>query len=91
VGLTTVYNQLRALAEAGEVDTFRSEEGETLYRQCRTTEHHHHVVCRSCGKTVEIEDDAVETWASRVAKRAGFSDVEHTVEIVGTCRDCRRG
>jgi Fur family ferric uptake transcriptional regulator len=90
VGLTTIYNQLRALADAGEIDTFRNPDGETLYRRCRTDQHHHHIVCRSCGRAVEIEDDAVEDWASRVAKRAGFSEVEHTVEIVGVCRECRR-
>ena len=90
VGLTTVYNQLRALADAGSLDTFRSPEGETLYRRCRTEQHHHHIVCRRCGRTVEIEDDAVESWAASVAKRAGFTEVEHTVEIMGLCRDCRR-
>jgi Fur family ferric uptake transcriptional regulator len=90
VGLTTVYNQLRALSDSGEIDTFRSPVGEILYRRCRKAEHHHHIVCRSCGRTVEIQDDTVESWAAGVAKQAGFSDVEHTVEIVGTCRDCRQ-
>ncbi len=88
VGLTTVYNQLRALAEAGMVDTLRTEEGETLYRRCGTEHHHHHLVCRRCGATVEVEGPEVERWADRVAGRHGFVDIAHTIEIVGTCGDC---
>lgn len=88
VGLTTVYNQLRSLAEAGEVDVRRSEEGESLYRRCGTPHHHHHLVCRVCGTTVEVEGPEVERWAARVAAENGFSDLAHTVEIVGTCAAC---
>ena len=88
VGLTTVYNQLRALAETGELDTLRTEDGETLYRRCGSEHHHHHLVCRSCGATVEVEGPEVERWADRVASRHGFVDISHTLEIVGTCGDC---
>jgi Fur family ferric uptake transcriptional regulator len=85
-----VYNQLRALADAGEVDTLRTSDGETLYRRCGTG-HHHHLVCRDCGGTVEVEGPEVERWADRVAGRHGFVDIAHTVEIVGTCSACARG
>lgn len=88
VGLTTVYNQLRALAEAGEVDAMRADDGETLYRRCDRQDHHHHLVCRSCGRTVEIEGPEVERWAAKVAEGHGFVEVTHTVEIFGTCADC---
>lgn len=88
VGLTTVYSNLRGLAERGAVDTLRTEDGETLYRRCRTDEHHHHLVCRACGRTVEVAGPEVERWAERVAAAAGFVDVRHTVEIVGTCAGC---
>lgn len=90
VGLTTVYNQLRVLADAGEVDALRADDGETLYRRCGTGHHHHHLVCRSCGRTVEVEGPEVEQWASQVAKSHEFIDVVHTLEIVGTCLDCAR-
>lgn len=88
VGLTTVYNNLRALAERGGVDTTRTESGETLYRRCGTTIHHHHLVCRLCGRTVEVSGPAVEKWAESVAAHEGFVDVRHTVEIIGTCAAC---
>ena len=88
VGLTTVYRHLQALADAGEVDVLRSAEGEAVYRRCAGEAHHHHLVCRSCGATVEVTGPAVETWAAAVARKYGYRDVSHTVEVFGTCRAC---
>jgi Fur family ferric uptake transcriptional regulator len=87
IGLTTVYRTLQALADAGEVDVLRSADGEAVYRRC-STGHHHHLVCRRCGRTVEVEGPAVERWAETVAAEHGFSQVEHTVEVFGTCDRC---
>jgi Fur family ferric uptake transcriptional regulator len=87
VGLSTVYRTLQAMAEAGDVDVLRSANGETVYRRCSTS-HHHHLVCRSCGATVEVAGPTVERWASAVAAEHGYTDVSHTVEIFGTCPDC---
>jgi Fur family ferric uptake transcriptional regulator len=87
VGLSTVYRTLQAMADAGEVDVLRSEAGEAVYRRC-STRHHHHLVCRSCGATVEVEGPTVERWTDAVAAEHGFTDVSHTVEIFGTCPDC---
>ena len=87
VGLSTVYRTLQALADAGDVDMLRTEEGEAIYRRCSTT-HHHHLVCRSCGRTVEVEGPTVERWADSVASEHGFTDVSHTLEIFGTCPSC---
>lgn len=88
VGLTTVYNQLRSLAESGQVDTLRTDDGETLYRRCDTERHHHHLVCRRCGRAIEVEGPEVERWADRVAAEHGFVDISHTLEILGTCGSC---
>ncbi|MER7444672.1 Fur family transcriptional regulator [Micromonospora avicenniae] len=87
VGLTTVYRTLQGLADAGEIDVMRPPGGEHLYRRC-SEGHHHHLVCRACGRTVEVEGPAVESWAERVAAQHGYADVSHTMEIFGTCRGC---
>jgi Fur family ferric uptake transcriptional regulator len=88
VGLSTVYRTLQVLADGGEVDVLRAEDGEARYRRCSTT-HHHHLVCRSCGRTVEVEGPAVERWATTVADQHGFASVSHTLEIFGVCPACR--
>ena len=87
VGLTTVYRTLQAMTEAGELDVLRTADGETAYRRC-STGHHHHLVCRSCGRTVEVSGPAVEKWANAVAEQHGFRDVSHDLEIFGTCENC---
>jgi len=90
IGLATVYRTLALYADHGLLDVLRREDGEAIYRRCSDT-HHHHLVCRSCGATVEVEGPAVETWTSRIADEHGFADLSHTLEIVGTCADCRAG
>lgn len=87
VGLATIYRNLAALAQAGDVDCIVRDNGETKYRHC-SPEHHHHLLCRSCGKTVEVHAETFEAWCQRTASDHGFRDIEHSVEIVGTCNDC---
>jgi Fur family ferric uptake transcriptional regulator len=87
VGLSTVYRALQAMAEAGELDMLRSEAGQAVYRRCSGS-HHHHLVCRSCGATVEVEGPTVERWTRSVASAHGYADVSHSLEIFGTCSRC---
>ena len=87
VGLSTVYRTVQALAATGEVDALQSAEGETLYRTC-SSGHHHHLVCRRCGRTAEVANPAVERWAARVGAEHGFVDITHTLEVFGVCADC---
>lgn len=87
VGLATVYRALQAMTDVGEIDVLRADDGEALYRLC-SSGHHHHLVCRTCGRTVEVEGPAVERWTNTIAKEHGFADVSHTLEVFGVCEDC---
>ena len=87
-GLATVYRTLQAMADNGQVDVLRTAEGENVYRRCERTEHHHHLVCRECGATIEIDGPTVEAWATLVGSTHGFVDIEHTIELFGTCAEC---
>jgi Fur family ferric uptake transcriptional regulator len=88
VGLATVYSQLRALAGSGEIDSVRGDSGETLYRRCGSPVHHHHLVCRRCGHTVELDAQDLESLARRLGEEHGFSQLDHVVEISGVCAHC---
>lgn len=92
IGLTTVYRHLNMLAEQGSADVVHSAEGESQFRLCgeqtgrgETSEHHHHVVCRECGRSVEVVGPEVEAWADRVAAAAGYTEITHTLEVFGLC------
>jgi len=87
IGLATVYRALADLAVEGEADSLQ-QEGESLYRACTPGSHHHHLICRNCGLTIEIEADAVETWAQRVAADNGFTRANHIVDVFGFCAKC---
>jgi Fur family ferric uptake transcriptional regulator len=88
IGLATVYRAVQDMAAAGDLDTVRNASGEVLYRQCARPMHHHHLVCRRCGRTVEVEAPGVEQWARSVAQQHGYVDIDHQVELFGTCGDC---
>ena len=87
IGLATVYRALADLALAGDADVLNSSDGELIYRACATG-HHHHLICRNCGATVEIDATKVENWADQVAAEHGFVETSHTIEIFGTCSAC---
>lgn len=87
IGLATVYRALADLATGGEADSLQ-QEGESLYRACTPGSHHHHLICRNCGLTVEIEADAVEEWARSVAAQHGFTQPHHIVDVFGLCPAC---
>ncbi len=89
IGLATVYRALQSLVDAGAVDVLRSPAGEAAYRACGSA-HHHHLVCRSCGRAIEVQGPAVERWAARIASEHGFTEVSHTVELFGVCPSCQQ-
>ena len=74
VSLATTYRVLQSLANAGELDSVKGVEGETLYRRC--------------GTAIELEAPALEDWALAMGKQHGFSELEHVVEVTGYCPDC---
>ena len=87
IGLTTVYRALQSLLDDKMIDLLRREDGEAIYRLCGHN-HHHHLVCRSCGSTVEIEGSSVEKWAEAISQEHGFREVGHSVELFGLCQSC---
>lgn len=88
IGLATVYRNLQGMTEAKIVEAIRSEDGEFLYKLCDTVAHHHHLVCRECGKTIDVADDKFERWVEEIAKSYGFTEVEHSADMFGLCAQC---
>ena len=58
------------------------------------TEHHHHLVCRSCGAVEDVSvprslERAMAHAVSDAADQMGFAAVSHRLDLIGTCRNCR--
>jgi Fur family ferric uptake transcriptional regulator len=88
IGLATVYRALAVLADEGVVDVLAHRPGEACYRVCGG-EHHHHLVCASCHRVVELADCRLDPWLDDVATAHGFDGLEHRLELTGVCADCR--
>ena len=87
VGLATVYRGLQMMVDTGEADSIRRAEGDVVYRKC-SARHHHHLICRECGATVEISAQIIESWANAVGHSHGFTEILHDVELTGLCDAC---
>ena len=89
ISLATVYTQLRKLVESKDVDIVMTDRGESLYRRCVVDVHHHHLACRNCSATVEVDAPQLEKWAGEIANKNGFKDLRHVIELNGICQKCQ--
>ena len=87
-GLATVYRTLSLLQEKGVIDSLSHHGTELCYRLC-TDSHHHHLLCTTCHRVVEIEQCGIDGWIAEVTSSHGFVATDHRVEITGVCGDCR--
>jgi Fur family ferric uptake transcriptional regulator len=87
IGLATVYRTLTALSEHGVVDALAHRPGEACYRLCGTG-HHHHLVCTTCNRVVELGDCDLEPWLDQLGTAHGFRVTAHSVEVTGVCATC---
>jgi Fe2+ or Zn2+ uptake regulation protein len=87
ISTQATYDVCEALHAAGLARRIAPAGGPVRY-ESRVADNHHHLVCRSCGATVEIEGPDVESWAQHTADAHGFTELSHTAEIFGLCREC---
>jgi len=90
VGIASVYRALDQLAELGLVHRIELGEGVTRFEPALPGgEHHHHLVCGSCGKVDTFDDPTLERAISAVAGSHGYALGHHDVVLRGACSDCR--
>ncbi|HUA08371.1 MAG TPA: transcriptional repressor [Candidatus Acidoferrales bacterium] len=89
VSLSTVYRTLERLLERGDVSMRVDPAGESTYMLCEPEHHHHHAICRQCGKVEDVDCTAIEQFADSLRSLHGFQLDDHTMEFFGRCRTCR--
>jgi Fur family transcriptional regulator, ferric uptake regulator len=85
--LATVYRTLEALRELGWVATAPAHHGEAAYLWC-TSEHHHHAICKRCGRVDEVPCRALPNYERILSRGLGFALTEHQLEFYGVCAHC---
>ena len=88
VGRATVFRTLDLLATRGQLERIDLPSGEHAYVACAPQEHHHHVVCRACGKSAEVADAGLQGVVGEIARRSGYQIESHRLELFGLCSDC---
>ncbi|MDP2300173.1 MAG: transcriptional repressor [Actinomycetota bacterium] len=88
VGLATVYRALAAMQEAGALASVGERDGSTLLARCGRDDHHHHLVCTTCGTVVGVECP-LDHAALEAATREGHLVTSHEITLYGVCAVCR--
>jgi Fur family ferric uptake transcriptional regulator len=90
VGIASVYRVLDVLAELRLVKRIDVGRGIARYEPALPDgQHHHHLVCRDCGKVEAFADARLERAIHSVAGGLGYAVEEHEVVLQGACSDCR--
>ena len=89
IGYATVHRTLKLFAECGIAEQRHFGDGQARYEACDLNEHHDHLICVTCGKIVEFEDQRIERLQEEVARQHGFSIERHRLELYGCCESCR--
>ncbi len=88
IGQATVYRTLKLLCEAGLAKEMNFGDGSARFEPNR--EHHDHLICTSCNKTIEFVDDEIERLQIELARKNGFLLTSHRMYLFGICEDCRK-
>ena len=90
VGRASVYRILELLTELRLVQKIDVGQGVARYeRHLPHGDHHHHLVCDSCGQVAPFEDSQLEEAIERVSRNLSFAVDDHDVVLHGSCSDCR--
>lgn len=87
-GLATVYRTLNLLKDAGLVDQKQFSDGKSVFEVMQPGSHHDHLICLTCHKVIEFENEEIERLQEQVAKKLGFKLTKHSLELFGHCSDC---
>ncbi|MFZ0179163.1 MAG: Fur family transcriptional regulator [Candidatus Dormiibacterota bacterium] len=87
LGRATVFRTLDFLVENGLAQRFEAEGHIHVYTSCADN-HHHHLVCRICASTTEIDDTAVDQLIDAVRGGYGFALDHAALDFYGTCAAC---
>jgi Fur family ferric uptake transcriptional regulator len=90
IGYTTVYRTLKLLAGCGLASEVAFHDGIARYEHQYNRRSHHHMVCTSCGSSVEFFSGEVERLEREIGRKYHFETTRHTFQIYGVCEDCRK-
>jgi len=89
VGLVTVYRTLDLLTDLGLVCRIHMDGTARSYMMRRPTEHHHHLICASCGIVIDFTDCSLNKLEQQLSRKTNFKIERHLLELYGRCQSCQ--
>lgn len=89
IGQTTVYRTIKLMCEVGLAEELHVGDNFARYEVCIGKQHHDHLVCTACGKTIEFHLPEIEKYQKELAEKNGFTLLEHRHILLGICEKCR--
>jgi len=88
IGLTSIYRSLDLFESLGMV--FKIIKGSNMkYKLCELENHHHHIVCKTCGHVVELDFCDISKWSKKVMESTGYQVTDHQLSFYGYCKECK--
>jgi Fur family ferric uptake transcriptional regulator len=88
IGLTSIYRTLDLFESLGMV--FKIMNGSNVkYKLCELENHHHHIVCKTCGSVVELDFCDISKWSKKVMESTGYQVTDHQLNFYGLCKACQ--
>lgn len=88
-GLATIYRTLKLLKDASLVDQKQFEDGKFVFEIDWPHSHHDHLICQTCERVIEFENQEIERLQNEVAKAYGFRLTNHRLDLWGECLDAK--
>ena len=93
MGLATIYRTLQLFEEFGLVYKLNFDDGcyryEILSPNSNEVHQHHHLICKKCGKIIEVKEDLMNSLEEIIEKQYNFEIKNHMVKFTGICSQCR--
>jgi len=88
IGLTSIYRSLDLFESLGIA--FKMSNGSAVkYKLCELGDHHHHIVCKTCGHVVELDFCDISGWSKKVTDSTGYEVTDHQLNFYGYCKACK--
>lgn len=90
IGLATIYRTIQLLEEIGVLCKLNLDDGCNRYELVDQEEshQHHHLICKKCGKVIEVEEDLLDSIEKNVEGKYNFKIENHSVKFLGICNEC---
>jgi Fur family ferric uptake transcriptional regulator len=89
VGLTSIYRTLDLFESTGIL--FKIVRGPAIrYKLCELEDHHHHIICKTCGDVVEFGYCDISSLTQKVRRSTGYQVTDHQLNLYGVCKICRK-